>query len=280
MERAERRVLVLSGAGYGGGAAQATPSIYLGLQLLLPGEKAPSHRHTPSAARLAVEGAGAFTQVEGEKLPMMPGDIVLTPQGEWHEHAHQGSEPVIWLDALDLPLVFYLEASCSQEAASAGPPAASDKSGTDYIVSGLRPSRSAGESAGKHPLRRYPWTRTREALLALLDSGESPHAEVDYINPETGGDILAALGFSALMIRAGGTHRPRRRSAPAAFHVVEGSGCSRVNGEKIDWGRKDTFSVPGFALISHMAARESSLIRIDESPLHRKLGIYRELAND
>lgn len=115
VEKAERRVLVLSDPGRGVGAMQATSTIYLGLQLLLPGETAPAHVHTPSAVRIMVEGQGAYTVVDGERLPMEEGDLVLTPGGEWHDHGHEGSGPVVWLDALDLPIFVYLEGSYAEE---------------------------------------------------------------------------------------------------------------------------------------------------------------------
>lgn len=279
IERAERRVLILSGAGYGDAAAQATPSIYLGMQLLLPGERAPSHRHTPAAVRLAVEGDGASTLVEGEKLPMESGDLVLTPNGEWHEHVHEGKEPVIWLDALDLPLLVYLEASYSEEADTQTHARIPDRSGVEYLASGLRPKRPAGARAPKNPLRRFPWKRTREALRALIESGGKPYAELEFVNPETGEGVLATLGFSALMIRAAHRCKPARCSPPVAFHVVEGRGSSEINGEKVRWEAKDTFCAPAFASIDHEAAEDSYLIRIDESPLHKKLGIYEEREN-
>ena len=63
VEKAERRVLVLSDPGRGVGSMQATSSIYLGMQLLLPGETAPAHRHTPSAARIIIEGAVSYTHL-------------------------------------------------------------------------------------------------------------------------------------------------------------------------------------------------------------------------
>ena len=111
IEKAERRVLVLANPGHGLDKMQASAAIYLGMQLLLPGEWAPSHRHTPNAVRMVVEGEGAWTTVDGEKCPMQRGDLILTPTGLWHEHGHDGSEPVVWLDVLDLPLVYYMEAS-------------------------------------------------------------------------------------------------------------------------------------------------------------------------
>jgi gentisate 1,2-dioxygenase len=105
IEKAERRVLVLANPGHGLEKMQASASMYLGMQLLMPGEWAPSHKHTPNAVRMIVEGEGAYTTVDGEKCPMYRGDLILTPTGLWHEHGHDGSEPVIWLDVLDLPLV-------------------------------------------------------------------------------------------------------------------------------------------------------------------------------
>ena len=105
IEKAERRVLVLANPGHGLDKMQASAAIYLGMQLLLPGEWAPSHRHTPNAVRMVVEGEGAWTTVDGEKCPMRRGDLILTPTGLWHEHGHDGDQPVVWLDVLDLPLV-------------------------------------------------------------------------------------------------------------------------------------------------------------------------------
>ena len=111
IEKAERRVLVLANPGHGLDKMQASAAMYLGMQLLLPGEWAPSHRHTPNAVRMVVEGEGAWSTVDGEKCPMRRGDLILTPTGLWHEHGHDGDEPVVWLDVLDLPLVYYMEAS-------------------------------------------------------------------------------------------------------------------------------------------------------------------------
>ena len=102
MEKAERRVLVLANPGHGLEKMQASSTIYLGMQLLLPGEWAPAHRHTPNAVRMIVEGEGAYTTVDGEKCLMQRGDLILTPTGLWHEHGHDGDQPVVWLDAFPM----------------------------------------------------------------------------------------------------------------------------------------------------------------------------------
>lgn len=276
VEKAERRVLVLSDPGRGVGAMQATSTIYLGLQLLLPGECAPAHRHTPSAVRIMVEGDGGYTVVDGERLPMHEGDLVLTPGGEWHDHGHDGTEPVIWLDVLDLPIFVYLEGSY----AIGGPLQAQrnrpDASAVEYAAAGLVPSRQSGFSPRRYPMMRYPWKQTETALRAMASYGDAVVAEIDYVNPETGQDILPALGFTAMMLTAGQGHEPPLRSCSSAFHVVRGSGRTVVNGQVIDWGPKDTFTAPVFAEITHRANEESFLVRAHDRPLQDKLGYYEE----
>ena len=83
------------------GTTFATTTLYAGLQVILPGEIARTHRHAPNALRLIVEGEGAYTAVEGERTMMRPGDFVTTPGWTWHDHGNLGSEPVVWLDGLD-----------------------------------------------------------------------------------------------------------------------------------------------------------------------------------
>lgn len=276
VEKAERRVLVLSDPGRGTGAMQATSTIYLGMQLLLPGESAPAHRHTPSAVRIIVEGTGGYTVVEGERLPMEEGDLVLTPGGEWHDHGHDGADPVIWLDALDLPLFVYLEGSYAIGGDLQAQRNRPDASELEYRAAGLAPSRQSGTRPRRYPMMRYPWVRTEDALREMSKYSDAGIAEMDYINPETGTDILPALGFTAMMVPTGRTLAPPLRSASCAFHVVKGSGKTSINGETISWGPKDTFTAPVFADITHWAAEDAFLVRIHDRPLQEKLGYYEE----
>ncbi|MEZ5870485.1 MAG: cupin domain-containing protein [Nitratireductor sp.] len=276
VEKAERRVLVLSDPGRGTGAMQATSSIYLGMQLLLPGETAPAHVHTPSAVRIIVEGKGGYTVVDGEKLPMEEGDLVLTPGGEWHDHGHEGSEPVIWLDALDLPLFVYLEGSYAKEGPLQAQRNRPDASQVEYLSAGLAPSRRSGASARRYPMMRYPWARTEAALLQMAKYGSDGIAELDYVNPETGTDVLPTMGFTAMYLPAGQNDAPVLRSSSAAFHVVRGRGASTINGERIEWGPKDTFTAPVFANVNHQASEDAFLVRIHDRPLQEKLGYYEE----
>ncbi|MEP4198503.1 MAG: cupin domain-containing protein [Aliishimia sp.] len=278
VEKAERRVLVLSDPGRGVGAMQATSSIYLGMQLILPGETAPAHVHTPSAVRIIAEGRGGYTVVDGERLPMEEGDLVLTPGGEWHDHGHDGEGPVIWLDALDLPLFVYLEGSYAVEGPLQSQRNRPDASAVEYRAAGLAPSRTSAPKARRYPMMRYPWAHTEAALREMAKYGPDGAVELDYINPETGSDILPTMGFTAMLLRAHQTDMPPLRSSSAAFHVVKGRGFSIVNDTRIEWSDKDTFTAPVFCAIEHHPEEDSFLIRIHDRPLQDKLGYYEERA--
>lgn len=133
--------------------------------VLMPGEWAPSHRHTPNAVRMIVEGEGAYTTVNGEKCPMRRGDLILTPTGLWREHGHDGTEPVIGLDALDLPLVYYMEASChvNGERQTVQP----GRGDSAYAAAGMVPTKMFERSGKAYPMLRYPWVEARTALVTL-----------------------------------------------------------------------------------------------------------------
>ena len=279
VEKAERRVLFLRDPGRGQTAMQATSTLYVGLQLLLPGETAPAHKHTPSAARIVVEGEGAYTVVDGERLPMHIGDLILTPGGMWHDHGHSGTKPVIWLDALDLPLFVYLEGSYAIEAPLQKPRNRPDASEVEYRSAGLLPVRRRDMPAPSYPMLRYPWARSEAALRTL--SGHADGAvELDYVNPETGQSCLPTMGFTAMMLRPGSVERPVLRSASAVFHVISGEGTSTINGARHAWQARDTFSAPVFAEIEHRATGDAPafLVRIHDAPLQEKLGYYEERA--
>ena len=279
IEKAERRVLVLCNRGLGLEKLQATPSIYVGMQLILPGEDAPNHRHTPSAIRLVVEGSGGYTTVEGEKLPMEHGDLVLTPPGLWHQHGHEGDGPVVWLDALDLPLIYLLEHSFADAAPLQQAKTAPDASETRFTRAGLVPYDELDSSA-PYPMRRYPWKDTRNALLALAgQTGRDKPIHLAYINPLSGEACLPFLGFSALMLRPGETLRLPRRSCSQVLHVVEGTGTTTANDTTFSWADADVSALPAHSRVTitnGSSKKPAFLFIVDDAPLHKKLRIYME----
>ena len=88
-EEAERRALVLENPSFPG-ESRTTSTMYAAIQLIMPGETAPAHRHTASALRFMIEGEGAFTVVGGERTIMRRGDFVITPAWAFHDHGNSG----------------------------------------------------------------------------------------------------------------------------------------------------------------------------------------------
>lgn len=284
IEKAERRVLVMCNPGLGLENMQATPTIYIGLQLIQPGESAPNHRHTPSAIRFVVEGSGGFTLVEGEKLPMERGDLILTPSGLWHEHGHEGSGPVIWLDALDLPLIHGIDASYCIEGRSQAVAKPIDFGPARFRNAGVLPYALLDGARAPYPLLRFRWREVREALGELARvtaAGELVH--LAYVHPQTGRECLPTLGFSALMLRPGETARLAKRSASAVLHVIDGAMTVSVAGAEHTLEPSDTCAVPNHeaVLFDNSHSREAAYVFVvDDAPLHRKLGIYETWPNN
>jgi len=276
IEKAERRVLVLANPGHGLEKMQASPAMYLGMQLLLPGEVAPVHRHTPNAVRMIVEGEGAYTTVGGEKCPMRRGDLILTPTWLWHEHGHEGDKPVVWLDVLDLPLVYYTETSYHLEGPSQTViPGSGAKS---YARGGMVPAPGFERAQKAYPMLHYPWVDAKAALQQLAANDSQVEAvQLAYVNPETGADSENILGFYALMLRPGQTLRLPVRSPSCVFHQIEGATEVRVADQRFELADADTCCAPGYTEVTlrNLHAQEASYLFIaDESPLHRKLGVY------
>jgi gentisate 1,2-dioxygenase len=278
IEKAERRVLVLANPGHGLEKMQATSTIYLGMQLLLPGEWAPAHKHTPNAVRMIVEGSGAYTTVSGEKCPMQKGDLILTPTGEWHEHGHDGDKPVIWLDVLDLPIIYYMETSYATEGKAQTNVSSSAERA--YQRGGVVPSENFTRAANTYPLIHYPWVDVRSTLIDLskVKPNTSP-IQVAYINPETGDSCQKVLGYSALMLRPNEEISLPIRSTAMVFHVIEGTGIINIDGKTFDLTESDTCCSPGYTQVTltNTSSESPTFIFIaDDSPLQKKLGVYEE----
>lgn len=277
IEKAERRVLALANPGHGLENMKATPSIYLGLQLILPGETAPNHRHTPSAMRIIVEGEGAYTTVNGEPCRMERGDLILTPSGMWHEHHHEGDGPIVWLDVLDLPLIYQLEGSWATEGEPQTLALPRDKSFAEYSACGIVPNTGFKRNTDNVPMLRYPWQKTRNCLLEMAEHSTENLLQISYVNPENGRSLFPSIGFGALMLRAGASVTLPQRTTACVFHAVEGQGTlTTAEGGEVVWQDKDTFCTPGYSpvTLTNTGNEPAFLITADESPLHDYLRIF------
>ncbi|OOV90618.1 gentisate 1,2-dioxygenase [Pseudomonas sp. MF6396] len=281
-EEAVRRVLVLENPALRG-QASITSSLYAGLQLILPGETAPSHRHSQSALRFVVDGQGAFTSVDGERTTMSPGDFIITPSWTWHDHgnpaADEGGEPVVWLDGLDIPMVRFFDAGFAENHQVPVPPLTRPEgnSGARYGMN-LLPMRYESSSRTS-PIFNYPYARTRETLDTLLrqeplDCWEG--IKLRYVNPLTGGWPIPTIAAFMQLLPKGFRGQPYRSTDASVFSVVEGSGSVCIAGQRLNFEPKDIFVVPSWAQVSLAADQECVLFSFSDRPVQQALGLLRE----
>ncbi len=280
-KEAERRVLILENPGLRG-ESKITTSLYAGVQLVLPGEVAPAHRHTQSALRFVLEGSGAHTAVSGEKTIMEYGDFVITPQMAWHDHGNETTEPMFWLDGLDIPLVSFLDASFA-EGLGQDEQEITRATGQSYAEYGhnLMP---VGASGSRHvsPIFNYPYEQSRTTLEAMKKGGD-PDAchgwKLRYTNPLDGGYAMPTIGTFIQLLLAGSS-APYRSTDATIFTCVEGSGSSQVDDIVLEWGPKDIFVVPSWKSVVHTPHTESVLFSYSDRPVQEKLGLWRESRGD
>ena len=257
---AERRIVRLKNPGLFSETITNTMSV--AVQLLMPGEIARPHRHTPVAFRFFLEG-GAYMTVEGEKHEADPGDMVLTPLMQWHDHGNEGSEPAIWIDGLDFPLVRFLDGLIKEDIET---PQATNHSGTTarrFAAAGLRPSAVAPEDIERSSLIHYKWDVTEAALTAMAEAGDaSPTDDIifEYVNPATGESVFTTIACYIQMIRPGVKTRRQRETAHKVYQVFRGSGRTIINAQTFEWSRGDIFVIPSMAWHHHENSTEDPAI--------------------
>jgi gentisate 1,2-dioxygenase len=274
---AVRRVLILENPGMPG-SSSITRTLYAGLQLILPGEVAPAHRHTQSAFRFVLEGEGAFTAVRGERVMMSRHDLILTPNMDWHDHGNPSDAAMIWLDGLDIPLVAALDGGFAENhEADVQDEAVPVNTNATLWGQGLRPVSVA--AAPRTPCFSYPYARWRQALEAAKRSSEpSPrHAyQMEFVNPADGGCVLPTMSAFCQLVPAGFTTEPTRQTDGMVFVVVEGAGCLKLEDQSIDLQQDDIFVVPSWHLFSLAASAELVLFSYSDRAAQQKLGLWRQ----
>jgi gentisate 1,2-dioxygenase len=305
---AARRVLILENPGLPG-ASRITGSLYAGLQLVLPGEDTPTHRHVASALRFVIESQGGYTAVDGERATMRAGDFILTPSWTFHDHGNPGTEPVVWLDGLDLPIVNLFDTSFAEHFSvprgtmepgaarpsefpeSAGPAlyrvpeetqAVTRAEGDALLRYGSNMLPVEYKSAGMaSPIFTYPYSHCRETLDRLYKNGpvDSRHGvKMQYINPLTGGAPMPTIAAFLQLLPAGFKGEPYRSTDATVFCVAEGNGQSRIGTETFHWKQRDVFVAPSWRPVSHSVEKDAVLFSFSDRPVQKALGLWREEA--
>jgi gentisate 1,2-dioxygenase len=290
IEFAERQQFLLTNPGLGG-RLQVTSTMRCAVSIYNPGDVAPVHIHTPNASRTILSENGGYTTIEGERCRAARGDLILTPNGTWHDHGNDGAEPVVWIDVLDFPLMEFLDCVWLDEdypgtiEGNARAQAVTQSDGYSqrlYGRGGLTPAGVAatrGFGRGTSPMFHYRGAEIRAALNDLRREAGDPYEGVAlrFVNPVTGASVFPTLDYRAILLPHGDETRFKRETCGTLYQVIEGSGTTEIAGRAFDWEPNDIFVVPGFAWRRHLnhSARDAVLYAVSDMPLLDKIGQYR-----
>ncbi len=275
---AERRVLVLENPGLAGRSC-ITRTLYAGLQLLLPGEVAPSHRHVQSALRFIIEGEGAYTAVDGERATMHRGDLILTPSWTWHDHGNDTATPCVWLDGLDLPMVRFFGAGFIERYPEDSQPVM--RPSGDSAARFGRNMRPFGEVAERtaSPVFHYPYADYREALEVMRrrDEWDACHGlKMEFINPLDGGPVMPTISAFVQLLPRGFASDPYRSTDGTVYAVVDGEGEAVIGEEAYDLRPRDVVVVPSWTPLRFAAGADLVLFSFSDRGVQTRLGLWRE----
>ena len=290
IEFAERQQFLLTNPGLGG-RLQVTSTMRCAVSIYNPGDVAPVHIHTPNASRTILSDEGGYTTIEGERCEAARGDLILTPNGTWHDHGNDGSEPVVWIDVLDFPLMEFLDCVWLDEAYPGGTQGNSRAQPVSlpgsyshklYGQGGLVPSFVAhrrGFGRDTSPLFHYRGAEVREVLAGLRQEEGDPYDAIAlrFVNPATGASVFPTLDYRAQLLRPGEATRFKRETASTLYVAIEGQGVTEIAGRRLDWQTNDIFIVPSFAWRRHINQGEADavLYAVSDAPLMEKIGQYR-----
>lgn len=286
-EDAGRRVVTLLNDSEAGREHTAIVGwLFSGLQAMKPGEITPAHKHTASAHRFIMEGAGAYTVVDGHHITLDMNDYVLTPNGCWHDHGVAADGKVcIWQDGLDIPLMNSMETNFYAVYDS---PAQTPSFPTNDLQltygSGMVPDGVPPWPKPYSPTMIYRWEQTREAICnyAMVSDGSPFDGHImRYSNPLTGGWALQTMGAQMQMLKPGFHSRAHRHTGNVVYNVAQGCGYSVIGGKRFYWQEHDIFCVPSWVWHEHVnldPVKEAFLFSFNDFPIVEAMGVKLEEA--
>lgn len=290
IEFADRQQFLLVNPGLGG-RLQVASTIRCAVSIYNPGDVAPVHLHTPNASRTILSDNGGYTTIEGERCVATRGDLILTPNGTWHDHGNDGATPVVWADILDFPLLEFLDCSWIDEdfpgeregnARAQRPVHRDGHSARLYGAGGMLPafvSHDRGIGHATSPVFHYRGAAIRAALDGLREAEGDPYEGITlrFVNPATGASVFPTLDYSAQLLRPGEATRWKRETANAFAIVLDGAGTTEIAGRAFDWETNDLFVVPNFLWRRHInkGPGDAVLYLCSDRPLFEKIGQYR-----
>lgn len=246
-ESAERRNLIMANPIPNNDYA-TVPTLIGAYQMVKAGEKAISHRHTPNAMRIVLDAAArTYTVVAGAKIPMEPGDVLLTPNWSYHGHSNEGEQDAYWIDFLDAPLTSAIGAMFFQHHPS-------------RLEAGLRVEE---KSPMRFAFSDYARDVQRQPEVA-------PGVRELLLGPAS----LLTFDRVAIHLVEGTQWQKERNTANQIYTVVQGRGSSRIGEQEFGWRRGDMIAAPGWLDQLHAASADTILLRVSDEPLLRMLNWF------
>ncbi|EMQ96740.1 cupin domain-containing protein [Paeniglutamicibacter gangotriensis] len=278
----DRRVLACANPGLDG-APYATATLWAAVQFLGPREKAPAHRHSPSALRFVLEGESVWTLIDGDPLHMAAGDLVLTPAWTFHEHHNPSDKGMLWVDVLDLPMVEFMESVFFEDGPSEDVEPKTDlQSASEQLYGhpGLVPAGRAANPSDTHsPLLAYRWADTDAALRQQAAHTGQTDVTMRFTDPVRGGDVMPTLRCQMRRVTAGTATSTHRQTGTQVTTVLHGSGRITVGDQEFDIEHGDVIAVPSWARTTVHAdagSEDLDLFTTSDAPVLNALKLFRE----
>jgi gentisate 1,2-dioxygenase len=291
IEFADRQSILLTNPGLGG-RLQVTSTMRCAISIYTPGDVAPAHVHSANASRTILSEKGGYTNVEGERCEAVRGDLIITPNGTWHDHGNESDTPVVWIDMLDWPLMEVLDCAwvdLDYRGAGAGNNAKIQKtvqsdgySSRLYGHGGLKPtfvSHQRGWGQNPDAMIHYRGADVLEALNGLRREEGDPYEgiQMQFVNPANGKPVGMIMDYAAQLLRPGEETRAKRETCSTFMVVMEGRGFTEVGGHRFEWEPNDIVVMPNFLWRRHVntGSRDAVLYTVSDASLMRNIGQYR-----
>ena len=291
IEFADRQSILLTNPGLAG-RLQVTATMRCAISIYTPGDVAPAHIHSANASRTILSEKGGYTNVEGERCEAVRGDLIITPNGTWHDHGNDSDTPVVWIDMLDWPLLEVLDLAWVDLDYKGAGDARNAKiqktvhtdgySSRLYGHGGLKPtfvSHKRGWGHNPDAMIHYRGADVREALHGLRqEKGDAYEGiQLEFVNPTNGGPVGSTLLYAAQLLRPGEATLPKRETSNTFMVVMDGEGYTEVGGKHFAWTQNDIVVMPNFLWRRHVNAGKSDavLYTVSDTSLMRNIGQYR-----
>jgi gentisate 1,2-dioxygenase len=186
----------------------------------------------------------AYTVVDGQAIPMLDGDVLLTPNGCYHGHDNQSEQDAYWIDFLDVPLVQFL-----------GPMFFQIHPQQIEVTTAVNPNSEM----------RFAF---KDFVPKLLNQKEQyPGVKLMELGPPR----LSTFDRFVISLTTQQAWTCEKTTSNHMFVVLSGAGTTQVEDQSFNWQRGDMLAIPSWYVHTHHAKEDAILLRVSDLPLMKML---------